>query len=155
MVEAIYATAADVKPLIGNLSAQRDTATIDNAIAGATSEVNLAIGRETSLDTTASPTLLKALGKVTRYLAAVELLTGVTSQETTRAQLQKDALALLDNIKAEEQSIDISAAFVESSIPATYPANDSGVIYSSNYTNLRKGPRISIYNQYWHDFVPL
>jgi hypothetical protein len=63
MAQAIYATAADVKPLIGNLSAQRDTATIDNAIASATSEVNLGIGRtDTNLDdTTTSPVILNTV----------------------------------------------------------------------------------------------
>jgi hypothetical protein len=157
MAEAIYATAADVKPLIGNLSAQRDNTTIDNAIASATSEVNLGIGRTTTNldDTTTSPVILNTVKKITRYLAAVELLTGVQSQETTRQQLQKDAQALLDKLVSEEQTEDIGAAFVEMSDPVTYPANDSGIIYSEEYVGLKKGPRTPFYNQYYHDFVPI
>jgi hypothetical protein len=62
---------------------------------------------------------------------------------------------LLDKLVSEEQTEDIGAAFVESSDPVTWPSNESGVIYSNQYTGLRKGPRIPLYNQYNHDFVPI
>lgn len=148
-----YATADDVKALIGNLSAQRSTLSIDNAIEGASEEVNLSLGREADSNLDASSNVFGICKKITRYLAAAELLGGVQSQETTMQFYMDTAQKLLAKLVQDEQEEDIGASFVESSAYTTWPGDPiNGEIYSSTYQNLRKGPRIPFQNQYTTDF---
>ena len=149
-----YAVADDVKPLIGNLAGQRTTLAIDNAISGATEEVNITLGRDGNDNLDVSSPLFGLCQKATRYLAASELLGGVQSQETTMTFYQDTAEKLLQKITQDAQGEDIAPQFVESSQTVTWPANPSGIIYSNNYIGLRKGPRTN-FNQYLHDFIPL
>lgn len=149
-----YATADDVKSLIGNLSGQRTTPAIDNAIEGATEEVNMTLGRTANDNLDVTSSLFGLCKKATRYLAASELLGGVQSQETTMQSYQDTAEKLLAKIEQDAQGEDIAPQFVESSQDVTWPANPSGIIYSINYDNLRKGPKTN-FNQYLHDFIPL
>ena len=150
----VYAIADDVKNLIGNLSGQRTTLAIDNAIAGASEEVNITLGRDGNDNLDVSSQLFSLCQKATRYLAASELLGGVQSQETTMQFYQDTAEKLLAKIIQDAQEADISPNFVESSEAVTWPANPSGVIYSNNFVGLRKAPRTT-YNVYLHDFIPL
>lgn len=148
-----YATVDDVKPLIGNLANQRTTLAIDNAIEGASQEVNLSLGREADVNLDSTSNVFGICKKITRYLAAAELLGGIQSQETTMQSYMDTAQKLLNKLVQDEQEEDIGASYVESSAYTTWPGDPiNGEIYSSTYQNLRKGPRVIFQNQYTSDF---
>jgi hypothetical protein len=144
MAAATYADSTDIQPLIGNLAAQRSTTAVNNAIAGASTYVNLYLGRTSNVDDT--DPLLPLLKTVTRYLAAAELLTGVQSQEATKQSLLDQANNILQNISKLEQSDEIQSTIVDSSEAYTWPANPSGEVYSNNYKNMRRYSNYSYYD---------
>lgn len=128
MAAATYATKDEVLPLLGNLRDQFDDAFISEAISSSTSDVNLALGLSANIDEDDS--ILPTIKRITRFLTAAELLTGVANQEDTVEQLTKRADRLIDKIIANEQTEAIGSQSTESSEAYTWPMNQNGEIYS-------------------------
>lgn len=135
-----YATKEDLQPLIGNLANQRSDLAYDNAIAGASGEVNVILGRASNDNVDSTHPQYELIRNIVRKFAAAELIGNVTGQLEVRQSFLAEAKTLIDIL----QKFDLGAVgndFVSSSQYVTWPANPAGVIYSTNYKNLRKSPK--------------
>lgn len=141
MAAAIYATRADVDPMIGNLATQRSDAAVNNAIAGASAYVNMWLGRAANVNVDDAEPLLEVIRSVTRLLAAAELIGNVQNQLEVRQSYLTEARSKLESMQKFETGGEASTDYVKSSSSATWPANPAGVIYSTRYKNLRKTPK--------------
>lgn len=136
MAPAIYATTADVRPLLGNLRTQLTDAQIQLAIDSASAEVNLKTARIPNQNADTTDPDLQILKRATRYLAAEEVLGGIEDMRDDRRDYNNRARQLLEELV----TLDITGEddIVTSSEYVTFPAKeDLGLIYSSKLKNLQ------------------
>ena len=135
---AIYATVADIRPLLGNVEAGITDAQIQLAIDSATDEINSRTNRHPPDDWQTTDTNFDMIKKITRYLAAIEASIGIADYESSRESMRKELARMFDTLT--EFDTDTATDFVESSEGTTYASNPLGVIWSTRYKNLRKNP---------------
>lgn len=125
----LYASEAEVRPLLGNLKNQIDTAVIVLASDGAESEINMFTNRLNSPWVPTDPEW-NTIKKAGRLITAAECLYNVAGAERERTDMLAEAMTLLQGI----MKFDTSAAagdYVSVSEPVTYPSNPNGIIYAS------------------------
>jgi hypothetical protein len=135
---AVYATPADVRPLLGNIEAGITDDQLNLAIASATDEINARTNRQPPNDWQTTDANFDLVKKIARYLTAIESSLGVADYEETREAMRKELARMFEVLL--EFGTDTETDFVESSEGVTYAGNPVGLIWSARYKNLRKNP---------------
>lgn len=133
-----YATPAEVRPLLGNLGAQRTDAQIQLAVDSAYDEINRKTNRIPPNDWKDTEADFSIIKKIARYKAALEMSIGIKDFEDREA-MQKEVDEMFMIIEQNDPGGTLSNDMVISSDDETYALNPSGIIWSTRYKNLRKG----------------
>lgn len=132
---AIYATPAEVRPLLGNLGNQRTDAQIQLSIDSATDEINRKTNRIPPNDWQTTDADFDVIKKLARYHAALEMSIGIKDFED-RDMINKEIRRLYEMLI--EFSTDPDTDFTESSAPETWSMSSTGIIWSVRYPKLKK-----------------
>ena len=133
-----YATADEVRPLLGNLGQQRTNAQIELAIAAAYDEINRKTSRIPPNDWKDTEPDFDIIKKICRFKAAYEMSIGIKDFESDRKALQEEINEMFMIIEQHDTGGALSNDLVISSEDETYALNPSGLIWSTRYKNLKK-----------------
>ena len=132
-----YAIPSEVRPLLGNIGAQRTDAQIQLAIDSAYDEINRKTNRAPPNDWKDTEADFSIIKKITRYKAALEMSIGIKDFED-RDAMQKEIDEMFSIIEEHDPGGASSNDIVISSEDETYALNPAGLIWSTRYPNLKK-----------------
>jgi hypothetical protein len=132
-----YATPDEVRPLLGNLGSQRTDTQIQLAIDSAYDEINRKTSRLPPSDWKDTDADFSIIKKLTRMKAALEMSIGIKDFED-REWMQKEINEMFMLLEEHDTGGALSNDMVISSEDETYALNETGIIWSTRYKNLRK-----------------
>lgn len=132
-----YAIPSEVRPLLGNIGAQRTDPQIELAIDSAYDEINRKTNRTPPNDWKDTEPEFSIIKKLTRYKAALEMSIGIKDFED-RDAMQKEIDEMFKIIEEHDPGGVSSNDMVISSEDETYALNPAGLIWSTRYPNLKK-----------------
>jgi hypothetical protein len=136
----LYATPAEVRPLLGNIGGQRTDPQIQLAIDAATDEINRKTNRLPPNDWQTSEAAYDLVKKLARYIAAVEMSIGIKDFENDRKTLQEEIIRMFELLVEYDVDAAATTDFVEGGSYESWPLSETGKIWSVRYRNLRKMP---------------
>jgi hypothetical protein len=131
-----YAIPDEVRPLLGNLGAQRTNEQIELAIDAAYDEINTKTNRIPPNEWKDTDHNFGVIKKLTRYIAAREMAIGIKDFDTKPLDMEIEMM--FKDLLQFDTTSNATQDIVGSSEGATYALNERGVIWSVRYPNLRK-----------------
>jgi hypothetical protein len=131
-----YATPDEVRPLLGNLGAQKANEPIELAIDAAFDEINTKTNRIPPNEWKDTDHNFGIIKKLTRYIAAKEVAIGIKDFDTKPFDLEIEHL--FNDLLTYDTTSDATQDIVGSSEDVTFALNEGGLIWSTRYPNLRK-----------------